>query len=182
MSEPDNSSDKRPDATWERKLIERLALESVTEPTALFVPDAQDRLQLQSELFFDNPWLRQLNSRLAYTDYQHAEIEDGATGTTFKNRSDEARLELLHREWLDWRGGGFNYRGTLGEWPAWLGALCARELGLFLRDGHTHSADAVALGGGADHAVVALDQLETPVAGRRQRLAGPLGQRQRLLE
>lgn len=31
MSEPDNSSDKRPDATWERKLIERLALESVTE-------------------------------------------------------------------------------------------------------------------------------------------------------
>lgn len=31
MSEPDTPSDKRPEATWERKLIERLALESVTE-------------------------------------------------------------------------------------------------------------------------------------------------------
>ncbi|MBL8468917.1 S49 family peptidase [Methyloversatilis discipulorum] len=31
MSEPDTSSDKRPESTWERKLIERLALESVTE-------------------------------------------------------------------------------------------------------------------------------------------------------
>ncbi|WP_020165074.1 S49 family peptidase [Methyloversatilis discipulorum] len=31
MSEPDTPSDKRPESTWERKLIERLALESVTE-------------------------------------------------------------------------------------------------------------------------------------------------------
>ncbi len=31
MSEPDTPSDKRPESTWERNLIERLALESVTE-------------------------------------------------------------------------------------------------------------------------------------------------------
>ncbi|MDY0055312.1 MAG: S49 family peptidase [Methyloversatilis sp.] len=31
MSEPDTPSDKRTESTWERKLIERLALESVTE-------------------------------------------------------------------------------------------------------------------------------------------------------
>ncbi|MFC0049351.1 TonB-dependent receptor [Rheinheimera tilapiae] len=71
----------------------------------VFADLEQDRVQLHSQLNFSGGPLAQLNVKAGFTDYQHAEIEDGATGTTFKNRSDEARLELLHREWLDWRGG-----------------------------------------------------------------------------
>ena len=37
------------------------------------------------------------------------------------------RVNLNGGDWLDWRGGGTNFRGTLGQWPAWLGALCHRE-------------------------------------------------------
>lgn len=65
----------------------------------------QDRLQLQSQLNFNEGLLSQLNVKAGYTDYQHAEIENDAVGTTFKNRSHEARVEVLHREWFDWRGG-----------------------------------------------------------------------------
>lgn len=65
----------------------------------------QNRLQLQSELFFDHKWIRQVNSRVAITDYQHAEIENGQVGTTFKNNSHEARLELLHQPFMHWKGG-----------------------------------------------------------------------------
>jgi iron complex outermembrane receptor protein len=70
----------------------------------VFADLVQDRFQLQSSLNFDG-LLQTLNTRYGYTDYQHAEIEGGAVGTTFKNRSEEFRLELLHREYLDWRGG-----------------------------------------------------------------------------
>lgn len=65
----------------------------------------QDRLQLQSELFFTHPWIRQVNSRLAFTDYQHAEIENGDVGTVFKNKSHEARFEVLHQPFYHWKGG-----------------------------------------------------------------------------
>lgn len=65
----------------------------------------QDRVQFLSELELGLPWLQQFNSRIAYTDYQHMEIEEGAVGTTFKNQSEEARFELLHPVFDDWRGG-----------------------------------------------------------------------------
>jgi len=66
---------------------------------------AQNRYQLLSELNFSSGLIRTVNTRLAFTDYEHSEIEGGAVGTTFKNRSQEARLELLHRPYQDWRGG-----------------------------------------------------------------------------
>lgn len=65
----------------------------------------QDRVQFLSELEFDLPWLQKLNSRAAFTDYQHMEIEGGLIGTTFKNQSEEARFELLHPVISEWRGG-----------------------------------------------------------------------------
>ncbi len=65
----------------------------------------QDRVQVLSELDLDLPWLQKLNSRIAYTDYQHMEIEEGLIGTTFKNQSEEARFEFLHPVIADWRGG-----------------------------------------------------------------------------
>lgn len=71
----------------------------------VFADKQQDRFQLQSSLFFKNNFIRQVNSRFAYTDYQHAEIEGGEVGTTFKNKSHEGRLELMHQPLFDWKGG-----------------------------------------------------------------------------
>ncbi|MEH8017594.1 TonB-dependent receptor [Rheinheimera muenzenbergensis] len=71
----------------------------------VFADLTQNRWQLLSELNFDNSLIRAVNTRLAYTDYLHAEIENGVVGTTFANDSYEARIELLHRTINDWRGG-----------------------------------------------------------------------------
>ena len=75
------------------------------EEEQVYAELTQNRWQLLSELNFDNSIIRAINTRLAYTDYQHAEIEDGVVGTTFANDSVEARVELLHRTLWDWRGG-----------------------------------------------------------------------------
>lgn len=65
----------------------------------------QKRWQILSELDFDNSVIKSLNSKFAYTDYHHSELELGQVGTTFENESYEARVELLHQEFWHWRGG-----------------------------------------------------------------------------
>lgn len=65
----------------------------------------QDRYQLQSELTIDSTWLHAINTRAAYTDYTHAEIEDGVVGTLFSNETYEVRSDLLHQELNHWKGG-----------------------------------------------------------------------------
>lgn len=64
----------------------------------------QDRLQLLSEANFDHAFIKQLAAKVAYTDYQHQEIEDGAVGTTFKNESSEIKTDLYHQEMQGWQG------------------------------------------------------------------------------
>ena len=65
----------------------------------------QNRFQLLSELSFDSNVIKSLNTKVGYTDYRHTEVELGLVGTTFDNESIEARIELLHQDFLDWRGG-----------------------------------------------------------------------------
>jgi iron complex outermembrane receptor protein len=64
----------------------------------------QDRFQLLSEVNFDQSFIKQLASKFAYTDYQHQEIEDGAIGTTFTNKSMEMKADLYHQEYKGWQG------------------------------------------------------------------------------
>lgn len=66
---------------------------------------AQNRWQLLSELSLQHDFIRQVNTRFAYTDYQHMEIEGGEVGTVFRNDSYEARVEILHRPRFNWLGG-----------------------------------------------------------------------------
>ncbi|KKO50263.1 TonB-dependent receptor [Arsukibacterium sp. MJ3] len=81
------------------------AADEHSEEEGVYADLAQNRYQLLSELSFSSGFIRAVNTKLAYTDYQHSEIEEGAIGTTFKNRSQEARVEILHRPYQDWRGG-----------------------------------------------------------------------------
>ncbi|GAA0817531.1 TonB-dependent receptor [Colwellia asteriadis] len=75
------------------------------ENIEVFADLTQNRYQLLSELNFDNSVIKSLNTKVAYTDYRHSEIELGVVGTTFDNESLEARFELLHQDFFEWRGG-----------------------------------------------------------------------------
>ncbi len=57
----------------------------------------QDRYAFASEIRdLDGPF-SSLKLDAAYTEYEHKEIEDGETGTTFKNDGYEGRIEARHR-------------------------------------------------------------------------------------
>jgi len=64
----------------------------------------QDRLQVLSEVNLSNGFIKQLNTKFAYTDYQHQEIEAGLVGTTFSNKSIEMKADLHHQSYLGWQG------------------------------------------------------------------------------
>ncbi len=70
----------------------------------VFADLEQNRFQMISDLNFDDKFLSRLASKFAYTDYQHQEIENGEVGTTFKNESIEARVDVYHQEWNGWNG------------------------------------------------------------------------------
>ena len=68
-------------------------------------------MQLLGEYNLDNKWLNKVNLRVGHTDYEHAEIEGGAVGTTFKNETNELRIDLLHNQFSEWNGGiSFHYK------------------------------------------------------------------------
>lgn len=75
------------------------------EDVAVLADLTQNRWQLLSELSFDNTIVKSLNTKVAYTDNRHSELEVGVVGTTFDNESLETRIELLHQDFWDWRGG-----------------------------------------------------------------------------
>lgn len=73
----------------------------------------QDRLQLLSEVNFEKIFIKQFAAKLAYTDYQHKEIEAGDVGTIFSNKSIEMRADLYHQSYLDWQGAWtLHYKGS----------------------------------------------------------------------
>ena len=73
----------------------------------------QDRVQLISELDLNTAWLSAINTRVGYTDYTHAEVEGGIAGTIFSNKTAEAKLDLMHQTFKDWKGGVvFHYKNS----------------------------------------------------------------------
>jgi iron complex outermembrane recepter protein len=56
----------------------------------------QQRWEMAGEIRELRGPLQKLKLRVAHTDYQHVELEDGAVGTTFKNRGMEGSLEATH--------------------------------------------------------------------------------------
>ena len=61
---------------------------------SVFADLEQTKVQLLGEYNLDNKWLNKVNLRVGHTDYEHAEIEGGAVGTTFKNETNELRIDL----------------------------------------------------------------------------------------
>ncbi|KPZ61509.1 TonB-dependent receptor [Pseudoalteromonas sp. P1-7a] len=81
------------------------------EEESVFADLEQTKVQLLGEYNLDNKWLNKVNLRVGHTDYEHAEIEGGAVGTTFKNETNEFRIDLLHNQFNEWNGGiSFHYK------------------------------------------------------------------------
>ncbi len=74
------------------------------EEQGVFTKMKQDRFQLLSDYNFEQRFINKLTTKFAFTDYQHQEIEAAVVGTTFKNKSMEARSDLYHQDYLGWQG------------------------------------------------------------------------------
>ncbi|SAI74768.1 outer membrane protein [Bordetella ansorpii] len=70
---------------------------SVAE-SAVRIRMRQERFGMAGEIRDLDGFIKSVKANFAYTDYQHKEIEDGETGTIFKNRGYEARLEARHAD------------------------------------------------------------------------------------
>lgn len=76
----------------------------------------QSRVQLLGEYNFDSQWIKKVNVRGGFSDYQHAEIEGGEVGTLFENETQELRVDLSHNIFAGWNGGvSFHYKNSTVE-------------------------------------------------------------------
>ena len=72
-----------------------------------------DRVDVATEFRELGSIISRIKARMAYTDYQHQEIEDGAVGTTFKNEGAEGSVELGHAKFSNVEGVlGFQFQNT----------------------------------------------------------------------
>ena len=73
----------------------------------------QTRVQVISELYFENTWFTNINTRLGVTNYEHQEIEGEEVGTRFENDSLELRTDLMFAEVDGWHGAlTFDYKNS----------------------------------------------------------------------
>lgn len=64
----------------------------------------QTRYDLRAEYKFDSGFLDKIRFRGAAAKYKHTEFEGEETGTVFRNKGLEGRLEFVQRNRNDWRG------------------------------------------------------------------------------
>jgi iron complex outermembrane receptor protein len=77
---------------------------ALDEHAGVFAKMQQDRWQVLGEYNFEQQFISKVATKFAYSDYQHQEIESGAVGTTFTNKSSEARIDLFHQDIAGWQG------------------------------------------------------------------------------
>jgi iron complex outermembrane receptor protein len=76
-----------------------------SEEESVFADLEQTKVQLLGEFNIEGDWLKKINLRAGVTDYEHAEIEAGETGTLFENQTEELKLDIIHSTFSDWNGG-----------------------------------------------------------------------------
>jgi iron complex outermembrane receptor protein len=79
----------------------------------VFADLEQTKVQLLSELRFNDSIINGIDVRAGFTDYEHSEIEGGEAGTVFENSTYELRLEVLHQPFAEFNGGiSFHYKNS----------------------------------------------------------------------
>ncbi|MCW4472274.1 TonB-dependent receptor [Xanthomonas sp. H13-6] len=96
----------------------------------------QNRFDLKAGLYDPLSFLKSINLRAGYTDYEHVELEAGTPSTRFTNRGIEGRLEAVQQEIGGWNGAfglqfGNSDFGAQGE-EAFVPDTGTESLGLFV--------------------------------------------------
>jgi len=95
----------------------------------------QTRVDVKAGMMFDNGMIERVALRYGWARYTHRELEGGATGTLFRNRGQEGRLEIVQMPRGRWRGvlgAQFAHRlfDAVGA-EAFVPRNTSRQLGLF---------------------------------------------------
>lgn len=96
----------------------------------------QNRFDLKAGIYDPVSFLKNINLRVGYTDYEHTELEGGTPSTRFTNRGIEGRLEAVQQQIAGWDGafglqishGDFGARGD----EAFVPDTGTESLGLFV--------------------------------------------------
>ncbi|MGV6488455.1 TonB-dependent receptor [Stenotrophomonas bentonitica] len=96
----------------------------------------QNRFEAKGGIYNPVSFLKNINLRTAYTDYEHVELEAGTPSTRFTNRGVEARLEAVQQQIGGWDGAfglqfGNSDFGAKGE-EAFVPDTGTRNVGLFV--------------------------------------------------
>ncbi|MBT2766400.1 TonB-dependent receptor [Stenotrophomonas sp. ISL-67] len=96
----------------------------------------QNRFEAKGGIYNPVSFLKNINLRTAYTDYEHVELEAGTPSTRFTNRGIEARLEAVQQQIGGWDGAfglqfGNSDFGARGE-EAFVPDTGTRNVGLFV--------------------------------------------------
>ena len=71
----------------------------------------QSRVQILSEFEFDHSFITGLQTKFGFTDYQHAELENGEVSTQFFNKTTQLKSDLIFAELAGWHGAlSFEYK------------------------------------------------------------------------
>ncbi len=74
---------------------------------------SQRRWDLRGAVYNPTPWIKEINSKLGYSDYDHTEFEAGAVGTQFLIEGYNGRVEVLHEKIGSFEGAfGVESQGT----------------------------------------------------------------------
>lgn len=121
-----------------------------------------DRVDVATEFRELSPVINRVKARMAYTDYQHQEVEDGVIGTTFKNEGVEGSVELGHAPIKTTLGNiegvlGFQFQNTsfeaLGE-EAFVPGVNTQSKALYLYEELPINQLKLSFGGRLEHANV----------------------------
>ncbi len=83
----------------------RFSLDPAVDAEQVRLKVRQDRADLRAELRTDGGFLDAIRLRAGFADYRHSELDAaGNIGTTFLNKSIEARLELAQTQRGSWQG------------------------------------------------------------------------------
>lgn len=109
------------------------------------------RTELAGELRELKGPLQKIKVRMAYTNYQHVELENGEVGTTFKNRGMQGSLEGTHQTFMGLNGVvGYQFQNTrfmaLGE-EAFVPSVTTQDQSLYVYEEHAINRHKITFGG-----------------------------------
>jgi iron complex outermembrane receptor protein len=77
----------------------------------------QNRFDMKAGIYNPTSFLKNINLRAGYTDYEHTELEAGTPSTRFTNRGIEGRLEAVQQQIGGWDG-AFGLQVSNGDFGA----------------------------------------------------------------